>query len=42
MEKVYLPINAVNTISVVVMFGLGFTIIGFAVSAFKSYTSNMG
>lgn len=42
MEKVYLPINFVNTISVVFMFGLGFTAIGLAVSAFKSYSANMG
>lgn len=42
MEKVYLPINFVNTISVVLMFALGMTVIGFVVSGFKSYSADMG
>lgn len=40
MEKVYLPINFINTISVVLMFALGMTLAGFVVSGFKSYAAN--
>jgi hypothetical protein len=40
MEKVYLPINVVNTFSVLIMFALGVTFTGFVYSAAKSYISN--
>jgi hypothetical protein len=37
MEKVYLPINFVNTISVLLMFFLGMTLLGFVISGLQSF-----
>ena len=40
MEKVYLPINLVNMISVLIMVGLGTTMLGFIISGIKVWQDN--